>query len=108
MTENYRTEYKRELTEGLEKEIVAFLNAGEGGTVYLGIDSDGSICGVSNSDQVQLAIKDRLRNNIRPSIMGLFEIIHETREGHDIIRVIIAGGLEKPYRTLRTPTFPVP
>jgi len=31
MTENNRVEYKRELTDGLEKEAVAFLNAREGG-----------------------------------------------------------------------------
>ena len=97
MTENNRTEYKRELTDGLEKEIVAFLNAGEGGTIYLGIDANGTTYGIKDADQVQLAVKDRLKNNVRPSIMGLFEIIQEERDGCDVVRVVIAGGLEKPY-----------
>ena len=74
MTENHRIEYKRELTGNLEKEVVAFLNAREGGVLYIGMDDDGKAIGVQNCDQVQLIIKDRLKNNIQPSIMGLFEI----------------------------------
>lgn len=97
MTENHRIEYKRELTGNLEKEVVAFLNAREGGVLYIGIDDDGKAIGVPNCDQVQLIIKDRLKNNIQPSIMGLFEILHEKHNGKDIIRITIAGGLEKPY-----------
>ena len=64
MTESNRIEYKRELTDGLEREIVAFLNAGEGGTVYIGMNRDGCVYGVDSCDQVQLVIKDRLKNNI--------------------------------------------
>ncbi len=97
MTENHRIEYKRELTGHLEKEVVAFLNAREGGVLYIGIDDDGKAIGVQNCDQVQLIIKDRLKNNIQPSIMGLFEILHEKHDGKDIIRITVAGGLEKPY-----------
>lgn len=97
MTENHRIEYKRELTDNLEKEVVAFLNAREGGVLHIGIDDDGKTIGVQNFDQIQLIIKDRLRNNIRPSIMGLFEILHEKRDGKDTICLTVAGGLEKPY-----------
>lgn len=95
--ENNRIEYKRELTDGLEKEVVAFLNAREGGVLYIGIDNDGAVFGVEDCDKLQLAIKDRLKNNIQPSIMGLFEILHEIVDGKDILRIIVAGGLEKPY-----------
>ena len=97
MTENHRIEYKRELTDDLEKNVVAFLNAREGGAIYLGIDDDGRAVGLSGHDQLQLAIKDRLKNNIQPSIMGLFEIIHEQRDHKHILRITVAGGLEKPY-----------
>jgi hypothetical protein len=97
MTESNRIEYKRELSESLEREVVAFLNAREGGILYIGIDDEENILGVLDCDQAQLVIKDRLKNNIRPSIMGLFEIIHERRNDKDIIRMVIAGGLEKPY-----------
>jgi ATP-dependent DNA helicase RecG len=95
--ESNRIEYKRELTDGLEREAVAFLNYRDGGVIYLGIDQDGSVVGVSNGDAVQLAIKDRLKNNILPSCLGLFDVIHEIREGKDIIKVTLASGSEKPY-----------
>lgn len=95
--ENQRVEYKRELSDSLEKEVVAFLNGREGGSLYIGIDNSGKVVGVTNSDQLQLIIKDRLKNNIQPSVMGLFEIIHETRDGLDVVCVAIAVGPEKPY-----------
>jgi len=45
MTENNCVEYKRELTKSLEKEVVAFLNAREGGLLYIGLDDDGKVIG---------------------------------------------------------------
>ena len=97
MTENNRIEYKRELTDGLEKEVIAFLNYHDGGIIYIGIDKHGAVYGVSECDALQLAIKDRLKNNIQPSCLGLFDVIHETRDGKDIIKLIVASGSEKPY-----------
>jgi predicted HTH transcriptional regulator len=95
--ESNRLEYKRELTEGLEKEVVAFLNYHDGGVIYLGIGNDGAVFGVHDSDAVQLVIKDRLKNNIQPSCLGLFDVIHDVCEGKDVIKIIVASGSEKPY-----------
>src|SRR5689334_18806635 len=97
MTESNRIEYKRELTDALEKEVVAFLNYKDGGVIYLGIDKDSTVYGVPNADAIQLAIKDRLKNNIQPSIMGLFDIALETRDDKDIVCITVAAGPEKPY-----------
>ena len=95
--ESNRVEYKRELTDGFEREAIAFLNYRDGGVIYIGIDKDGSVMGVADCDAVQLAIKDRLKNNILPSCLGLFDVIHEVREDRDIIKVTLASGSEKPY-----------
>ncbi len=97
MTETNRIEYKRELTDGLEKEVVAFLNYREGGILYIGVAKNGNTYGLTDADGDQLKIKDRLKNNIRPSAMGLFDIVSEVREGKDILKVIVASGPEKPY-----------
>jgi len=97
MSETNRIEYKRELTEGLEKEVIAFLNYREGGVLYIGVDKNGNTYGLADADADQLKIKDRLKNNIRPSAMGLFDIVSEVREGKDILKVIVASGPEKPY-----------
>ena len=80
MTETNRIEYKKELTDSIEKEVVAFLNYRDGGNIYLGIDDSGKVVGIDNCDEVQLKIKDRLKNNILPSCLGLFDVIHEKRE----------------------------
>ncbi len=98
ITESNRIEYKRELTDSLEKEVIAFLNYRDGGCIYLGVDgSAGEICGIENSDSVQLKVKDRLKNNILPSCLGLFDVIHELQNGKDIIKIVLASGPEKPY-----------
>ncbi|SFB93385.1 Predicted transcriptional regulator, contains HTH domain [Algibacter lectus] len=97
MTETNRIEYKQELTEGLEKEVIAFLNYREGGIIYIGIDKTGNTYGLADSDSDQLKIKDRLKNNIKPSALGLFDIVSEEHEGKDIIKIIVASGPEKPY-----------
>ena len=97
MSENNRIEYKRELTADLEKEVVAFLNSREGGHIYIGIDNSGAVYDLTDSDSVQLKIKDRLKNNIKPSCMGLFDVVEETAQGKEIIKIIVASGSEKPY-----------
>lgn len=95
--ENNRKEYKRQLTDSLEKEVVAFLNYLGGGVIYFGVDDMGSPIGIENADQVQLQIKDRIKNNIAPSCMGLFDVVEETIDDKSIIKLIVASGEERPY-----------
>jgi len=102
-TETNRTEFKRELTDELdiEKEIIAFLNYHEGGILYLGIDKDGQVVGIEDVDADMLKIKDRIRKNIMPSPMGLFDVSSEVIEGKRVIKVFVASGSEKPYYKAR-------
>lgn len=95
--ETNRIEYKHQLTEDLEKEAVAFLNYNEGGVMYIGVDDTGKAVGVKNIDSNCLKIKDRLKNNIMPSCMGLFDVSVETIDTKDIIKITFASGPEKPY-----------
>jgi len=97
MIETNRVEFKTKLTDELEKEIVAFLNYRDGGVLYIGVDNSGKSVGVNNIDAVQLKIKDRLKNNIAPSSLGLFDVVIEELDGFKIIKIIIASGSEKPY-----------
>lgn len=97
MSETNRIEYKQELTDSLEKEVIAFLNYREGGVIYIGIDKAGKTIGVVDSDGDQLKIKDRLKHNITPSCLGLFDVVSEHKDGLDIIKLIVASGIEKPY-----------
>lgn len=95
--ETNRIEYKQQLTDDLEKEAVAFLNYHEGGNLYIGIDKLGKPIGVKDIDGDMLKIKDRLKNNIVPSCMGLFDVATENIESTDVIKITFASGTEKPY-----------
>ncbi len=103
MKESNRIELKRELTDSLEKEVVAFLNYREGGHIYIGIDdATGTVVGVPDFDVIQLKIKDRIKNNIMPSTLGLFDVIAEQHDGERIIKITVASGSEKPYYLKKT------
>ena len=99
MSESNRIEYKRELTKDLdlEKEVIAFLNYHEGGIIFIGIDKEGFVSGVEDVDSDMLKIKDRLKNNILPSCLGLFDVRAEKRGELSLVKITIASGPEKPY-----------
>lgn len=61
------------------------------------IDKTGKIVGVTDVDGDMLKIKDRIKNNISPSSMGLFDVGVEEFEGKDVIKITVASGSEKPY-----------
>ena len=80
MGETTRIENKLKLTPELdiEKEVVAFLNYKEGGYIYIGVDKEGNTIGVDNVDDCMLKLKDRIKNNVLPSAMGLFDIVRKS------------------------------
>ncbi|MCL2598170.1 MAG: putative DNA binding domain-containing protein [Paludibacter sp.] len=94
--ENELVEYKEKLTDSLEKEAVAFLNA-KGGNIYIGVKDNGDIIGVSNIDKLQLQVKDRLINGISPSILSLVSITTEKILDKTILKITLKEGTEKPY-----------
>ncbi len=53
MEEDIRTEFRRQLTNECMKSVVAFSNT-VGGTLYIGVDDDGSPFGVDDVDSVSL------------------------------------------------------
>ena len=96
-TETNRIENKEQLNEDFEQEVIAFLNYKEGGIIYIGINKNGQVVGVKDVDLTELQIKDRIKNNIQPSTLGLFDVTVETIDNKEIIKVIISSGTEKPY-----------
>ena len=97
ITETNRIENKEQLNEDFEQEVIAFLNYKEGGIIYVGINKNGQVVGVEDVDLTQLQIKDRIKNNIQPSTLGLFDVTVETIDNKEVIKVIISSGTEKPY-----------
>ena len=102
MQESHRIEFKSQLTDSLEKEIVAFLNAPHGGEIYIGVDDQTQqATNLTGLDQLQLKIKYRIKNNIAPSALGLFDVMVTDWQGTNIIKIVVASGLEKPYHLTR-------
>ena len=97
MQENNRTELKRELNDRMERAIVSFLNYPGGGELIIGIGDDGTVHGVDDCDSVQLKIVDRIRNNIRPQTLGLFDVVHSKMDDKDVIKIIVSCGQQRPY-----------
>ena len=97
MQENNRIEYKRELNDRFERAVVSFLNYAGGGEVIIGMDNDGNAVGLVDTDGEQLKIVDRIRNNIRPQTLGLFDVVQSQIDGKDVIRVIVSCGQQRPY-----------
>ena len=97
LTEDKRTEFKIKLTDNIEKEVIAFLNT-DGGNIFIGVDDKGNIKGLTgNLDLLQRTIKDRIKDNIMPSALGLFDVILNEKNGKKYIQIIVAKGNERPY-----------
>lgn len=98
MAESHRIEFKRQLTDTLEKEVVAFLNARQGGEIFIGVDdATQQPIALESLDALQLKIKDRIKHNIAPSALGLFDVFLTDWQGEQVIKIVIASGSEKPY-----------
>jgi len=97
LTETENVEYKRRITEDIERTVIGFLNV-SGGELHIGIDPDGSVYGVDNYDEAVREFTDRVRNNILPSALGLFSVSSRMGNNGKVYLVIkVASGFEKPY-----------
>lgn len=78
MIETNRIEFKRELNfdVDIEKEIIAFLNYHEGGTLYIGINKSGEYIGVTDADSDMLKIKDRIKTTFSRRPWGYLMSYH--------------------------------
>lgn len=96
MMESLTLEYKAELNDKFEKEIVAFLNT-NGGKLIIGMDDSGNVSGVLDPDNTMLTCVNRLKDNIQPTIMGIFDVKVIPMEGKNLIEITVSSGFEKPY-----------
>lgn len=96
MTENQQVEFKREYTDDIKREIVAFLNSNDG-TVFIGIDDNGTAVGVDDPDEVMKRVSQSVRNGIRPDCMRFIHINSETSDGKTIVRINVVKGTQTPY-----------
>lgn len=98
--ENLHTEFKRriESPDELSKDIVCFANT-DGGQLIIGVDDDGTIVGVANSDDVHRVVDNVAYNNCEPPVTVIQEVLEDG--GQRIVIVNVPKGDQRPYRTNR-------
>ena len=99
-SEDQQREFKRLIDnpESLAGEIVAFANS-EGGTLYLGVDDNGSVVGVDDAEATFQTLVNICRDRCIPPISPTIET--QTIAGKALIVLTVAPALNrlKPYRT---------
>ena len=96
MTESGTVEFKSEYINDLYKEVIAFVNT-SGGTIYVGINDDGSVCGIDNINDAQIKCTDNIKDNIKPDVMAFVDIKPIVMEGKDVICITVNKGSMAPY-----------
>lgn len=95
-TESETLELKSSLTADIKKEIIAFANT-KGGTIYIGIDDDKKIIGVSNIHTECERLSSFIQDGIKPDIKAFLSITPIKIENKDVIKVSITRGTQRPY-----------
>jgi len=97
--ENQYIEFKSEAVRAMElaEEIVAFAN-GEGGEIWLGVEDDGIVSGLSRS--YEKGVMNICRTACIPAIRPEYEELDLS--GRRVGRIRVPSGKDKPYYTSRS------
>ena len=94
--ESSTLELKREYTPDINKAVIAFANT-NGGTIYVGVDNNGNVVGVSDVDDTMLKISNTIRDSIKPDVTLFVDYQSESVDGETIIKIIVQKGASSPY-----------
>ena len=96
MIENEITEFKREYVDDIKKSVIAFANT-NGGSIFIGIDNDGTPVGVEDTDDCQLKLSSSLHDSIRPDVTMFTDIKVVVMDGKNIVKISVQRGTARPY-----------
>ncbi len=97
--ESYTVELKQEINADFKKEIIAFANS-EGGEIFVGIDRNGEVVGVPNTERVMEQIGNMIRDGIKPDL-AVYTSISAINDGDKtVIRVNVLRGTKRPYHLI--------
>ena len=89
-------ELKREYTDEIKYAVIAFANT-DGGKLYIGINDDGTICGVVRPDETMLRLTNMIRDVIRPDVTIFTNCEIEQMEKKNVIVLTVQRGTARPY-----------
>ena len=96
LQESERTEFKSIVVTDIKKEIIAFANC-DGGKIYIGIEDDGTVIGVEDSDSVALQVSNMVRDAIKPDLTMFLHYETKEIEQKQVVIIDIQRGTERPY-----------
>jgi ATP-dependent DNA helicase RecG len=96
MIKTNRLEWKREYSEDIKKELVAFANS-QGGELIIGIANDGSIFGVDHPDQVAVQVTNMIRDAISPDLSLISRVSIDHQDGKALVHIQVNRGSKRPY-----------
>lgn len=94
--ESETVELKSTVVADLCKEVIAFANT-KGGTLYIGVEDDGTVVGVEGADRITLQVNNMVRDSIKPDLTMFVRYETQTVEGKQIIAVTVQKGTDRPY-----------
>ena len=94
--ESETVELKEIVVDDIKKEIIAFANC-EGGKLYIGVQDDGTVVGVNDSDGVALQISNMVRDSIKPDMTMFLHYETISENGKHVVLVDVQRGTERPY-----------
>lgn len=94
--ESETIELKEIVTESIKKEIIAFANCA-GGTIYIGVQDNGTICGIEQADNALLQITNMVRDSIKPDVSMFIHYNITEFEGKHILIIEVQRGTNRPY-----------
>ncbi|WEV64006.1 RNA-binding domain-containing protein [Bifidobacterium sp. ESL0732] len=96
LREGLNVEFKREWSDSAKKTLAAFANT-DGGTIYIGIEDNGHVTGLSNPDEAMRQATQTAANAIRPDIISFISVTTETFDEQQIVKVQVSRGTDRPY-----------
>lgn len=94
--ENKTTEFKREYVDDIKNTVIAFANC-DGGNIYIGVNNDGSVCGVADVDGTMLRVTNAIRDAVRPDVTMFVVCRNDVMDGKSVVCVTVQRGTARPY-----------
>ena len=94
--ESLTLDYKRAYTDDIKKTIIAFANT-NGGCILIGVDDDGKVAGVDDTDDVMLRVTNTARDSILPDITLFMTCEVKETDGKRVVAVNVQKGTASPY-----------
>ena len=94
--ETDKVEFKEKINDTLTKQIESFLNT-NGGAIYIGIDDNGKIVDVDNTDETLRKIYDIISDQIEPNAIDCVRPEVEFKGDKIVIKINVSKGYSPLY-----------